>query len=349
MNVKKILCHCDIDSFYASIAQREDPSLKGKPIGITSADRRSVLATCSYEARAFGVRSAMPSWKAKELCPEIIFVNPDFNLYREASKKFISVLKNYSELVEIVGSDECYIDLSHLGSFEIAFEICQKIRKEVSESIGITCSIGISINKFIAKVASGINKPDALTVITEESVKDFLLNLPIEEFRGVGKKTEEVFKSYNIKKGEDLFKVPLDQLTEILGDSRGLWFYNVVRGKDDREIEVEYERKSLAVHKTFRKDIYTDREAAEELWSIAMEIEQRLKRHKSYGKTLTVKVKYADFQMITRSTTTGDIFRNVLEIYSNSLKCLKRKPLLRPIRFLGICISSLEDETNALW
>lgn len=351
--MERIICHIDCDAFFASVAQRENPELKGKPIAVGSTDRRGVVATASYEARKFGVRSAMPAYQAKILCPEIIFVNPDFRLYREASNIIMDIFKSYTPIVEIISIDEAYIDLTSNcdGDIQIAEGLVRNMKKEIFEATKLTVSAGISINKFLAKIASGKNKPDGLTIVQEPDILTFLDKIPIQDFRGVGKKTTEVMLNLGIRTGKDLRDTPLEELIEQFGDKSGFWFYNIARGIDDRPVdEVEYERKSVNVSETFQRDIWKDQAAGEALERISIEIFDRLKRYKMYGKTITVKVKFNDFRITTRSKTFQHQIRRQEDILNICLKLLKARPLTKPVRLFGISVSNFDTTTfPSLW
>lgn len=346
MESKKIIAHIDMDAFFASIEQRDNPSLKGKPIAVGSTERRGVVATCSYEARKFGVRSAMPSWEAKELCPHIIFVDPNFEKYKEASEQLSEIINRYTEIVEFVSIDEAYFDLSDR---EEPLEICKNIRQDVFEEIGVTCTIGLSINKFLAKVSSGIKKPDSLN-ITLENIDDFIENLPIEKFRGVGKKTAQFFQSRGIIKGIDLKNLEITKLEQWFGDKLSLWYYNLARGIDDRVVDTSaWVRKSINVHETFSRDIYTDYEAYLELDKLAARLEKRIEKNNSFGTTLVVKAKYKDFKVVTRSITIASPIREQKQILDLAVRILKGKPLTSPIRLFGLVLTNLKDTNKSLW
>jgi DNA polymerase-4 len=340
-----------MDAFFTSVEEVLNPNLVGLPVAVASSDRRAVVATANYVARKYGVRSTVSVVDAMALCPELIIVNPKGDQYRLFSEKVFKVLNSITPLVEKVGSDEAYLDVTDVcnGSEEKLLELCKTIKERVKNETGLVISIGAGINKFIAKVAGGLEKPNGLTYISESKSQQFMLDLPIAEFRGVGAKTLQVFKDHNITNGHDLYKLSYDKLVSIFGNHRAVWFFEVVRVIDLREVETIHERRSLNINRTFNKDIFKDKEAVAEIWSIATEMERRLTKRGLYGKTLTIKAKYIDFNVVSRSTTNGLYFRNKLDIFYNCVKMLQDKPLLQPIRLIGLSVSNLEDESTALW
>lgn len=342
-----------MDAFFASVEQRDQPHLQGKPIAVGSTDRRGVVATCSYEARKFGVRSAMPSYKARELCPDIIFVKPHFQKYREASLKIQEIFKSYTDILEFASIDEAYLDItpSTNGNIDKAIEIARSIKKDIINNVGVTATIGLSINKFLAKTASELEKPDGLTVIRKDEVYDLITDLPIEKFRGIGKVTAPKMMELGIETGRDLRNLSLDELTEIFGDRRSGWFYNIARGIDDRPVSsTSAPRKSIGVSQTFQRDVASDHIAGEELSKLADEISHRMQIRNLKGQTITVKIKYMDFTISTRSKTIGIHIDTKNEILDVCLKLLKANPLRKPIRLLGITISNFNtDSFPSLW
>lgn len=302
-NVRKII-HIDMDAFYASVEQRDFPELRGKPVIVGgSPEGRGVVATASYEARAFGVRSAMPSKKAQQLCPYAIFVYPRFNAYKEVSRQIRAIFSRYTDLIEPLSLDEAYLDVTqdklNIGS---AITIAQEIKKAIKEELHLTASAGISINKFVAKIASDMNKPDGLTFIGPSKIEKFMEKLPVEKFHGVGKVTAQRMKMQHISKGSDLKKLSEERLMLLFGKS-GKFFYNIVRGIDDRQVKPDRETKSISSEDTFSSDLDKGNELYEQLQRIASAAFGRANQYQLFGRTITVKVKFTDFRIITRSTS----------------------------------------------
>jgi len=349
--VSQYILHIDMDAFYASIHQRDNPDLKGKAIAVGSPDRRGVVATCSYEARRYGIRSAMSSYIAKQMCPSLIFVKPDRNKYVEANSMMREIFDSYSELVEFVSIDEAYIDVTHIvKSMDSAIQIGQTIKDKIKERIGITASVGISINKFLAKTASELNKPDGLTVIQESEIESFLATLPIENFRGIGKRSVNRIKNLGILDGQDLKRLSIQELESIFGSKRAGWFYNIARGLDDRPVNPESrDRKSISVSKTFDYDLFDDERAYIGLREIVDDICERMKRREISGKTITVKIRYNDFTNQTRSMTILTRFDTRKIMMKSILELLKADPLKKPVRLFGVNVSNLIDESWAIY
>lgn len=345
------IIHVDLDAAFASIEQRDNPELQGKPVAVGSTERRGVVATCSYEARKYGVRSAMPSYRAMELCPHLIFVSPNFHKYREANLLLEKILNEVSEIVEIVSIDEAYVDITHNNINEDNPDaVGYWIKQQVKSRIGITCSVGISHCKSVAKISSGLNKPDGLTHIAEENLDQFLRTLPIGEFRGVGGKTKTFLESNSIFNGQDLRAQSIENLTKWFGEKRARWLYNIVRGIDDREVISEQEeRKSINLSQTYQTDITKGPATAAKIWDIAQQLSKKVKRYKLEPRTITVKIKYNDFQLVTRSLTSGTVVLEDEMIYKLSMRLLKQRPLSKPVRLFGIGLSNFIDQNFKLW
>ena len=292
-----------MDAFYASVEQRDNPAYRGKPLVVGGPpNSRGVVSTCSYEARVYGIHSAMPSVQAYKLCPHAIFVSHhNFSKYKEASDIIRSIFFTYTDLVEPLSLDEAYLDvtenkMNNPSATRMAQEICQKIFKETR----LTASAGVSYNKFIAKIASDIHKPHGLTVIRPEEAESFLEKLPIRKFWGIGKKTEARMKALGIESGADLKKLEMYELLEAFGKS-GSYYYDAVRGIDNRQVEPEHTRKSLGRENTFSSDLTDAQEIMTELEEISSRIEEDLKKQNVQARQLTLKVKYHDFRLCTRS------------------------------------------------
>ncbi|MES2111187.1 MAG: DNA polymerase IV [Bacteroidota bacterium] len=342
---RKII-HVDMDAFYASVEQRDNPEYRGKPIvvGGSPEGRGGVVATASYEARKFGVKSAMSSKKAVQLCPHAIFVRPRFDAYKEVSRKIREIFGRYTDLIEPLSLDEAYLDVTtdklDIGS---AIEIAQQIKQAIRDELQLTASAGVSINKFVAKIASDINKPDGLKFIGPSSIESFMEKLPVEKFFGVGKVTAQKMKNMGLHTGEDLKRLTEAELSRHFGKV-GRFYYNIVRGIDNREVQPHRETKSLAAEDTFPYDLTTIEEMEAELDKIAIIVCNRLQHYQLKGRTVTLKIKYGDFKQITRNQSfTNGI--NDLETVSTTAKKLlaATEPDDKKIRLLGISLSNFGD------
>lgn len=340
--VKKII-HIDMDAFYASIEQRDNPDYRGKPIAVGGSPdgRGGVVATASYEARKFGVRSAMPSKQARKHCPQLIFVRPRFDVYRAVSDHIREIFHRFTDLIEPLSLDEAYLDVTTdklgMGS---ALEIAAMIRQAIKDELNLTASAGVSVNKFVAKIASDINKPDGLTFIGPSRVEKFMETLPVEKFFGVGKVTAAKMKSMGLHTGADLKKLSEAQLKNHFGKS-GAFFYKIVRGIDDREVRPHRETKSVGAEDTFPYDLTEFEDMRDELLKIAKTVFNRLLKHGLKGRTITLKIKYHDFRQVTRSHSFAEavddrdmIFKTAVELLTASDTDNKK------IRLLGISLSN---------
>ncbi|MCW3086564.1 MAG: polymerase [Bacteroidetes bacterium] len=346
MDATHKIIHIDMDAFYASVEQRDNPDYRGKPIVVGGGPegRGGVVAAASYEARKFGIRSAMPSKKAVQLCPHVIFVYPRFAAYREVSRQIREIFHRYTDIIEPLSLDEAYLDVTHdklnIGS---AIDIAKLIRKQIKEETGLTASAGVSSSKFVAKIASDINKPDGLTFIGPSKIEAFMEKLPVEKFFGVGKVTADKMKGMGLHTGADLKKLSEDELVKHFGKS-GRFFYKIVRGIDNRIVQPDRETKSLGAEDTFSYDLRTEEEMNEELDKIALIVFERLKKYDLKGRTITLKVKYHDFKQITRNHSfpypVGD-----LETIAQTAKDLLLKSGLEnvKVRLLGISLSNFNE------
>ena len=338
-----------MDAFYASVEQRESPEYKGKPVVVGgNPNNRGVVAACSYEARKFGIHSAMPSSRAYKLCPHAIFIRPRFDLYRSVSSEIRDIFFEYTDLVEPLSLDEAFLDVTNnFKGMSSATLIAQEIKKKICDRTGgLTASAGVSFNKFIAKVASDINKPDGITVITPEMADEFIDKLPIRKFFGVGQVTEEKMLSLGIKTGADIKQFNKEKLIELFGKS-GNYFYNIAHGMDDRPVEPNRIRKSIGKETTLTEDIDDTGKMLEILENIADRLENSLNKRDAKGRTITLKVKYFDFQSITRSVSIDEPADNATVI----MKYIK--PLLskteageKKVRLLGISVSNFDDQES---
>ncbi len=344
---RKII-HVDMDAFYASVEQMDHPELKGKPIAVGGSEKRGVVSAASYEARKFGVKSAMNGMQAKRYCPELIFVKPRFDRYHEISKKIRRIFFDYTDLVEPLSLDEAYLDVTHNKKGNpSASLIAKEIRERIFNEVGLTASAGISINKFIAKVASDYNKPNGQKTINPEDVIPFLEQLDIRKFYGVGKVTAEKMYQLGIFTGRDLKSKSIEFLEEHFGKS-GKYYYYVVRGIHTSEVKPNRIRKSLAAERTFNENLSSEIFMLEKLNNIADEVSRRLKNSKVAGKTVTLKIKYSDFTLQTRSKTLHYFVSDKDLILETAKDLLYQENLSNSVRLLGISMSNLNTETKKI-
>ncbi len=335
-----------MDAFYASIEQRDNPDYRGKPIAVGGSPegRGGVVATASYEARKFGVRSAMPSKRAKQLCPDIIFVRPRFDVYKEVSVKIREIFYRYTDLIEPLSLDEAFLDVTvdkqNIGS---AIDIATLIKQAIKDELQLTASAGISVNKFIAKIASDMQKPDGLTFIGPSRIQTFMETLAVEKFFGVGKVTAEKMKKMGLHTGADLKKLTENELVKHFGKA-GRFFYKIVRGQDDRDVQPHRETKSVGAEDTFAYDLIEVDEMNTELDKLAVVISNRLQRHQLKGRTVTVKIKFSDFKQITRSQSLMNAVDDFDTIASIARQLLTAADLgNKKVRLLGISLSNFGE------
>lgn len=343
--LRKII-HIDMDAFYASVEQRDFPQYRRKPIAVGGSPqgRGGVVATCSYEARAFGVRSAMSSKVAVRLCKDLIFVYPRFEVYKQVSQQIRAIFYRYTDLVEPLSLDEAYLDVTtdHLG-IGSALEIARQIKKAIRDELQLTASAGISVNKFAAKVASDLHKPDGFTFIGPSRLEKFMEQLAVEKFFGVGKVTAARMKKMGLHTGADLKRLTEAELIQHFGKV-GRFYYRIVRGLDDREVRTERTAKSIGAEDTFPFDLTERVQLHHELEKIALHVQSRLARHQQQGRTITVKVKYHDFRQITRSHSLPEVTRD-LEVIENTAKKLLDESFIpgQQVRLLGISVSNFNE------
>ncbi len=343
---RKII-HVDMDAFYASVEQLDNPELKGKPLAVGGGGARGVVAAASYEARKFGVHSAMSGQLARKKCPELIFVSPRFNRYREISQSIREIFFEYTDLVEPLSLDEAYLDVSQNKSgMPSATLLAREIRHRILKTTGLTASAGISVNKFLAKIASDVNKPNGQKTIPPEEVHDFLMQLEVRKFFGVGKVTAEKMYRLGIFTGADLHSKDEDFLTAHFGNS-GAHYYKVVRGIHNSPVQPSRIPKSIGAERTFRENLSSEIFMLEKLDGIAEELEKRLGSKDRAGKTITLKIKYSDFQLQTRSHTGGHFVSKKAEILAIARELLYQQPLRESVRLLGISLSNLNTEQDA--
>ncbi len=343
--IRKIL-HIDMDAFYASVEQRDNPELRGKPLAVGGSRHRGVVAAASYEARQYGVKSAMPSSLAYRKCPHIIFVKPRFDAYKEASKQIREVFEEYTDLVEPLSLDEAYLDVTeNKFDIEFAMDVATEIKQKIKAKTDLTASAGISYNKFLAKIASDYNKPDGFYVITPKMAGSFIEALPIEKFFGVGKVTAKKMHSKGIFRGTDLKNKTEHQLKRWFGKS-GKYYFNIVRGIDNRAVNPHRIRKSLGAERTYEFDISTKEAMVANIEHIADILIKRVEKSGGAGKSLTLKIKYGDFQQITRSKTIADPLTN-LQIKSIGLELLELIPNIgKGIRLIGLQTANFDQDNK---
>jgi DNA polymerase-4 len=336
-----------MDAFFASVEQLDNPELKGKPVAVGGSGERSVVAAASYEARKFGVRSAMPSVIAKRLCPDLIFVKHNFERYIEVSASVMEIFKEYTDIIEPLSIDEAFLDVTvdkkKIGSATV---IAARIRSEIKRRTGLTASAGISGNKFLAKIASEMNKPDGQFLIRPGEAEKFIEGLPVEKFYGIGKVTAQKMHTLGIHQGSDLKKWDLVSLVRNFGKA-GVFFYDIVRGIDERPVETDQERKSVGTELTYEKDLTTRFEIIAELYKIEKELMERLEHAETTGRTITVKIKFSDFRQITRSKTLQNYIRDFDTLHREVTEIRKSLKLEGvSIRLLGVSISNLESDDS---
>ena len=343
-NFQRKIIHIDMDAFYASVEQMDNPALKGKPIAVGGNENRGVVSAASYEARKFGVRSALSSVLAKKYCPELIFVRPRFDRYKEISKQIQSIFHEYTDLVEPLSLDEAYLDVTHNKKGNpSATLLANEIRARILSEVGLTASAGISVNKFIAKVASDYNKPNGQKTVSGDEIVPFLENLPIQKFYGVGKVTTEKMFQLGIFTGLDLKNKTLEFLEQHFGKS-GSYYYQVVRGIHNSPVQAKRTTKSVAAEHTFDVNLSSEIFMLEQLESISRQIEKRLQKHSISGKTITLKIKYSDFSKQTRSKTMPYYISDKNLIFEIVKELLYQERLKDSVRLLGIALSNLNTE-----
>ena len=346
LDTRKII-HVDMDAFYASVEQMDNPNLKGKPLAVGGGEKRGVVAAASYEARQYGVRSAMTGFLAKKRCPDLIFVKPRFTRYKVISQQIRNIFYAYTDLVEPLSLDEAYLDVTqNKKGNPSATLIASEIRKRIFEEVGLTASAGISINKFIAKIASDINKPNGQMTIPPDRVLGFLEDLDIRKFYGVGKVTAEKMYQLGIFKGRDLKAKTLVYLVEHFGKS-GRYYYDAVRGIHRSEVKPDRIPKSVGAERTFGENISSEVYLMQRLEGIAAELEKRLLYNAISGKTVTLKIRYGDFSLHTRSKTLKGHIQKKKEILQQVEALLYQDPLQDSVRLLGISLSNLNTQDKA--
>lgn len=339
---RKII-HVDMDAFYASIEQRDNPEYRGRPIAVGGSRERGVVAAASYEARQYGVYSAMPSVTARKKCPQLIFVKPRMEVYKKVSLQIHEVFHQYTDLVEPLSLDEAFLDVTkNKKGMEIATEIAREMKVAIKEHTGLTASAGVSYNKFLAKIASDYNKPDGLFVIKPQQAQEFIDRLPVNKFFGVGKVTADKMHKLGIATGKDLKKWSLRDLTRQFGKA-GAFFYNISRGIDNRIVNPDRERKSIGAERTYDHDLMGLQEILFKLKDVEAEMLRRVEKRKQNGRTLTLKVKFEDFEQITRSKS-KEHFLSEQEIHELSVELASAVNYgNKGVRLLGLTLSNFEQ------
>ena len=343
MQIDRKIIHVDMDAFYASVEQHDFPELKGKPL-VVGGGMYGVVAAASYEARKFGIRSAMPGKIALEKCPHLIVVKPRFARYKEISQQIRSIFYEFTDLVEPLSLDEAYLDVTeNKKGIESAQEIARQVRSRIFEETGLTASAGISVNKFLAKVASDYRKPNGQKTIHPTRILGFMEELPIEKFYGIGKVTANKMHELHIFKGSHLKEKSLEELVRLFGKS-GTYYYNVVRGIHHSEVKPHRIQKSVGVEETFWENLLDEEEVFKQLEIISEDLDKRLLTKEIKGKSLTLKIKYKDFTVYTRSKTQEEYFGNSKNLYETAKKLWELRPFDKPVRLLGLSLSNLNTQ-----
>ncbi len=345
MAERKII-HIDMDQFFAAVEQREQPELRGKPIAVGHDEQRGVVATASYEARKYGVHSAQSIQVAKRLCPQLIIVNPHFQLYKEVSEQIRNIFHDYTDLVEPISLDEAFLDVTeNKHHITLAVDIAKDIKKRIFDTTGLTASAGVSYCKMLAKIASDWRKPNGLTTIHPDRALDFISQLDIKKIWGIGPRTLEKMHRMGVFTGSDLRKMSLPRLTQEFG-KMGRVFYDFARGIDERPVISQWERKSVSCERTFETDIDSNSRIDSELYHITQELVERIRKNNFEGHTLTLKVKFMDFQQITRSMTVSTLLSTQEDILPLAKQLISGVDYhSHPVRLLGLGVSSHHTET----
>ncbi len=344
-SVRRII-HLDMDAFYASVEQRDDPTLRGRPVAVGgSPQSRGVVAASSYEARAFGVRSAMPMARALRQCPDLVVIKPDFARYREASQRVMAIPRSATPLVEPLSLDEAYLDVTeNLWSEPLATEIAKRLKQRIREELSLTASAGVAPNKFLAKIASGWRKPDGLTVIAPERVEAFLQKLPVESLWGVGPITAQKLRAVGIERLVDMRTADPDVLADAVGSLAG-WLLSLAHGDDPREVTPNRPWKSVSAETTYAADLRDVEQMRAELGKLAKRVAHSLAKKELRARTVTIKVRYGDFTTVTRSHTHDSPTCDAAAISRRALALLGRTDArLRPVRLLGVGTHGLVKE-----
>ena len=341
--MERLILHVDMDAFFASVEQLDNKNLKGKPVIVGGVSERGVVSTCSYEARKYGIHSAMPIFIARKLCPHGIYLRTRIYRYKEVSSEVFNILKDVTDIIEPLSIDEAYLDITN-SRFNSGIEAANYIKSRVLKEIGLTISIGISYNKFLAKLASDWNKPNGIKIITKDMVPEILLPFPVSKIYGLGKKSAEKLNNMGIFLVKDLYDMPKEFYIEYLG-KYGLEIYDRIRGIDNREVEAQRDRKSYGREKTLKIDTKEKEDLLEYLYDFSKEISNQLIRENLEGNTITVKYKTEDFQSHTRSKTLNFYTNNYKDIYKVCEEILNNEEIKENIRLIGVTVSSFKENT----
>ncbi len=347
MSDRKII-HIDMDAFYASVEQRDNPALRGRPVAVGGSGMRGVVASASYEARRYGVRSAMPSVTAVRLCPDLVFTKSRFDVYREVSRQIRDIFYEYTDLVEPLSLDEAYLDVTEdkmgIGSGTL---VAKAILERIVQATGLTASAGVSFNKFLAKVASGVNKPNGMKIITPKDAPAFLEQLPIEKFHGIGAATAKKMKALGIYTGAELKQWAEADLANYFGKA-GQHYYRIVRADDRREVNPNRIRKSIGAERTFFEDLSDIDIMKEKLAYVSGIVHEYMLRHDNFGRTVTLKIKSSDFRQITRSKTFNSELHDLDTLIATVYELLEtNRQEVEKVRLLGVTVSNLSRERSS--
>lgn len=346
--MQKYIMHIDMDAFFASVEQLDNPELRGKPVGVGSLHKRSVLSAASYEARRFGVRSAMPVHQALKLCPQLQVVSGSRGRYKEISQKVMAVLGNYSPVVEQASIDEAYLDITGTEKlFGPPLQLARSIKNDIFETTGLTASVGIAPVKFLAKIASDLDKPDGISIIEAHQVQDFLKQLPVEKIPGVGKKALPKLRMFGVRFAADLRRYPVEFWKERFGE-RGVVLHEKGAGIDPTPVKASSEMKSSSAENTFGEDISDTHTLKTLLLKQSERIAADIRRHGLKGRTVTLKIKFPDFRQITRSRTLESRTSHAGTIYKTGCELLDAEGVIGPVRLIGIGISNFEERSRQL-
>jgi len=349
MGVMRRILHIDMDAFFSSVEQKRHPELVGKPVvvgGDGDPTKRGVVSTASYEARTFGIHSALPLRTAYRLCPEAAFLPVDYEEYSRVSERIKAILKEVTPIVEDVGIDEAYLDISSIHG--ASDEIAREIKRKIKEGTELSCSVGVAPNKLLAKIASDLEKPDGLTIITEEDIENRIWPLPVRKLRGVGPKTEAYLKAIAVKTVGELAALPRERLVEEFGQSYGDYLYEASRGIDESGLVTHWEPKSISREITFQRDTDNWQFIAKNLVELIQDVVANVKEEGYRGRTVTVKVRFNDFKTYTRARSLDDFTDSEPEIRRAAFECLNRFELKKKVRLIGVRISNLESSPDPL-
>jgi DNA polymerase IV len=342
MPIRKII-HVDMDAFYASVEQRDNPELRRRPVAVGHGAKRGVVAAASYEARAFGVRSAMPSTTAMRQCGELVFVPPRFDVYRAISRQIHAIFADYTTLIEPLALDEAYLDVTEWRGLPTASATAKEIRARILQDTGLTASAGVSYNKFLAKLASGQRKPNGQFVITPEMGADFIASLPVAKFHGVGPVTAARMQRLGIQTGADLRTKSLAFLQQHFGKSAA-WYLGIANGEDDRPVVADRQRKSPGSDTTFERDLTASAEIEAGVEAMSDDVWAWCDKAKAFGRTVTVKVKFADFQQVTRSRSFPTVIAGHDLLRRASVELVRQLlPTAKRVRLLGVTVSNFDQ------